>query len=175
MLKLSSTYILTLILFISILSCDRIKRKGHQVVDKTKAAISEKKHNLSDKIIARFDSDTPDTKFNKRRFNEFFKFEPTPDVKEIYCYADEMGIDHDYQFSFYCDTTSLNKIVRSLFLVKGDRPTEFGSGLWHDFFWWDKEKILTLTPYSRKGGHKSYLYLWYDKSKQKAYYFEFDM
>ena len=157
------------------ISCDRIKTKGRQAVHKTKNAMVNKKDQVVDKIIPRFDSDTADTEYNKRRFTEFFEFAPTPDVKEIYCYADEMGIDHKYQFSFTCDTNSINKIVKSLSLVKADSPTEFGSGLWHEFSWWDSDKVLKTPPYWKKGEYESYWYLWYDKSKQKAYYFAFDM
>jgi hypothetical protein len=166
---------LTLTLLLALTSCDRIKRKGHQVVDKTKETLSEKKANLGDKIFAHFDPHHPDTKFNRKRFSEFFKFEPTADVKNIYCYADEMGIDHDYQFAFNCDTSTAKKIVSSLNLKLGEVMDNNSSNLWHNFPWWDSAKIETLKPFFRKGDHETYWYLWYDTSKQKAYYFEFDM
>jgi len=65
----------------SIIPRDRIKRKDHEVLDKTKRAVKEKKDQVANKIIARFDATTPDTKFNKEKFQEFFEFYPTPDVK----------------------------------------------------------------------------------------------
>jgi hypothetical protein len=175
MFKLKPTFVLTLTFILIFYSCDRIKKESHQVVDKTKQKIVEKKSDLSDKIIAHYDPYHPDTKFNKKRFSEFFMFDPTPDVKNIYCYADEIGIDHDYQFSFNCDTTTINKIVSNLNLKKGIIDDNNGNGLWHDFPWWDSAKIGNLKPFSKKGEHETYWYLWYDLPKQKAYYFSFDM
>lgn len=175
MLKLIRYIFLTSFFLLTIFSCDRIKRKGHQVFDKTKETVVEKKANLSDKIIARYDPYNPDTKFNKKRFSEFFMFDPTPDVKNIYCYADEMGIDHDYQFAFNCDTTTINKIISNLNLKKGIIDNNFGRGFWHKFLWWDSSKVETLKPFSKKGKHETYWYLWYDKLRKKAYYFSFDM
>ena len=166
---------LTITLLLTLFSCDRIKEKGHQAFDKTKEVIAQKKSNLSDKIIAHYDPHNPDTKFNKKRFLEFFKFQPTSDVKNIYCYADEMGIDHDYQFAFSCDTTTITRIVFNLDLKCGTLSNNYGSGLWHSFPWWDSARIETLKPYFRKGDHETYFYLWFDTPKQKAYYFEFDM
>jgi hypothetical protein len=160
---------------LTLLSCDRIKRKGHEMVDKTKETIVEKKANLSDKIIAHYDPNHPDTRFNKKRFSEFFLFDPPRDVRNIYCYADEMGIDHDYQVAFNCDTSTIRKIVSNLDLKTGTHPDNNGSGLWHRFPWWDSAKIETLKPYFKKGDHETYWYLWYDTSQQKAYYFSFDM
>jgi hypothetical protein len=61
------------------LSCDRIKQKGHQVVDKTKKIIADKKASLGDKIIVHYGPHHPDTRFNKKRFSEFFNFYPTPE------------------------------------------------------------------------------------------------
>jgi len=175
MFKLRPTYLFALFFTLVLFSCDRIKKESRKVVDKTEQKIAEKKSDLGDKIIAHYDPYHPDTKFNKKRFSEFFMFEPTPDVKNIYCYADEMGIDHDYQFSFNCDTTTINKIIANLRLNKGVIDDNNGSGFWHSFSWWDSSKIETITPFSRKGEHETYWYLWYDTSQRKAYYFSFDM
>jgi hypothetical protein len=175
MFNFKPTYILALAFFLTLFSCDRIKRESHKAIDKTKQTVTEKKSDLSDKIIAHYDPYHPDTKFNKKRFSELFMFDPTVDVKNIYCYADEMGIDHDYQFSFNCDTTTINKIVSNLNLKKGIIDDNNGSGLWHDFPWWDSSKIEALIPFSKKGEHETYWYLWYDTPKRKAYYFSFDM
>ena len=175
MFNLKAIHILILALSITILSCNRIKKESHRAIDKTKETIVENKDNIGDKIIARYDAYTPDTKYNKKRFTEFFKFEPTQDVKNIYCYADEMGIDQDYQFAFNCDISTVNKIVGHLQLIKANKPDNFSNGLWHNFGWWDSTKIVTLKPYWKKGEHEAYWYLWYDSSKQKVYYFMFDM
>lgn len=142
------------------LSCHRIHRKGSE---------------LADKIIAHFDPYHPDTHFNKKRFEDFFGFAPTPDVKDLYCYADEMGIDHKYQFSFRCDTATKSKIIHHLQLVRQAQPDNYSSGIWHPYPWWDSSGISALAPYKRKGDHETYHYLWYDTSAGKAYYFEFDL
>ncbi len=165
---------MTFTFFLALISCHRIKKESHKVVDKAKQEIAEKKSELSDKIIAHYDAYHPDTKFNKKRFSEFFMFNPTSDVKNIYCYADEMGIDHDYQFSFNCDTNTMNKIIFNLKLKQRIIDNN-GNGFWHKFPWWDSSKIERLKPFSKKGEHQSYSYLWYDTAEQKAYYFSFDM
>lgn len=86
-----------------------------------------------------------------------------------------MGIDQDYQFAFNCDTATVSRIVSRLKLTKKDQADNFSSGLWHNYQWWDSSTIETLVPYHKKGEHQTYWYLWYDSSKWKAYYFEFDM
>jgi hypothetical protein len=169
--KLFSFIVLTLALF----SCGRLKNTGQEFVENSGQKIKDKGEQLTDKIIARYDADTADTKWNKLRFAEFFGFNPTPDVKNIYCYADEIGIDHDYTFSFNCDTSTVNKIVSYLELTQSDKPDNYGEGLQHDFKWWDKNKIQKIKPYLKKGDHQTFWYLWYDKNESKVYYFEFDM
>jgi hypothetical protein len=118
--KLEPVYILTFLIALALHSCDRIKQKSKQVANNTKATLAEKKAKFGDKLIAHYNSYKPDTKFNKRRFQEFFSFAPPADVKDIYCHADEMGIDHNYQFSFYCNSATVNKIVQNLQLTKAD-------------------------------------------------------
>jgi len=175
MLKVRPFYIITQLAFIAMLSCGRVKQKSLEVVDNTKTKLSEKKAALEDKLVPYYDAYNPDTKFNKKRFEEFFGFAPTADVTAIYCHADEMGIDHDYQFSFRCDTSTVSKIVNHLKLMKAERPDSFSRGLWHNFAWWDSTGIATLKPYVKKGDHDTFWYLWYAPAKSKAYYFEFDM
>ena len=102
-------------------------------------------------------------------------FEPTLDIKEIFCYGDEMGIDHDYQFAFTCDAVTIDRIVNNLNLIQQKNIDNYGKGLWHEFSWWDSKSIETLKPYSKKGPHETYWYLWYDRQHRKAYYFSFDM
>ena len=175
MLKLSKIILSTLILLLLAFSCDRIKRKGKQTANNAKEKIKDKKDELADKLIPRFDSDAPDTKFNKKRFSEFFHFEPTPDVRNIYCYADLIGIDGKFFFSFNCDTTTLNRIINELNLIHRDQPDLTSIGLWQNFSWWDSAKIVTIPPFSKKVEHEMYWYLWYDSTKKKAYYMDFDM
>ena len=158
-------YILTLVFLTTAFSCDRIKRKTEEIVD-----------NAKDNIISHYDSKIPDTKWNKKRFDEFFHFAPTSDVKNIYCFADEIAFDHTYMFSFNCNMTTLYKIISELELVQADSPDKSSEGIQQDFDWWDKEKLKNLTPYCKKEDeHRTYWYLWYDMTDKKAYYIEFDM
>ena len=91
-------YILTITFGLILVSCDRIKRKSHNVVDNAKDKIREKKDATLDKVLPTFDSYSPDTKSNKKRFEEFFGFPPTKDVTEIYCFDDQIGIDSKFIF-----------------------------------------------------------------------------
>ena len=175
MLKSLKKYFLPTFVLFTFLACDRTKRKADIVIEHTKEKLIAKKDAALDKIIPTFDSYKPDSKFNRKRFTDFFGFAPTADVRELYCYGDHLGIDGIFMFSFRCDTTTKNRIVRHLSLVQSDKPDNFGSGLWQPFPWWDSAKIVTLNPYLRRGEHEFYKYLWYDKDKSKVYYIDFDM
>ena len=144
-------------------------------MNKTKEKISEKKNEAVDKVVPTFDSYNPDTKFNKKRFEEFFDFAPTSDVKNIYCFDDQIGIDSKFIFSFKCDDSTKNRIVKHLNLTKSNKPDNYSSGLWQSFPWWDSAKIVTLNPYWSKSEKGYYKYLWFDKTKQMLYYIDFDM
>jgi hypothetical protein len=94
-----SKHILTFITLLSFLSCNRIKNKGEAIVDKTKQTISEtkqkirdKKDRLIDEVFPAYDSDTCDTKNNKKRFNDHLQIGLPNDVKHIYAYGDFLSI-----------------------------------------------------------------------------------
>ncbi len=167
--------VLCIALIILLPSCNRLTQKGKKAVTQAKNEIREQKENLVDKAFPTFDSYHPDTKFNKLRFKEFFGFTPTPDVSEIYCFGDMMGIDSKFQFAFNCDTTTRNRIVTHLNLKRDTVAGNFGSGLWQPFIWWDSAAIVSILPYRRKGAHELYQYFWFDSVKNKAYYQEFDL
>lgn len=109
-------------------SCDGIKRKGNQVIDKAKERIIAKKDAAVDKAIPIFNSYTPDTKYNKKRFTEFFGFAPTSDVTDLYCYNDPIGIDSKFQFAFKCDSITRDRIVKHLNLAQAVGPDNFSTG-----------------------------------------------
>lgn len=157
------------------MSCDRIKNTGHEVANKTQEKIKQKTKDLADKIIPHFDAYIPDTKYNKTRFKEFLQVDLTPDIKNIYCFEDAIGIDSDYQFSFNCDTSTVSRIIKKHQLTIDTINDDFGFGLQHDFDWWDKRKIKKLKLYSWEGEREYYKYFWYDTTEQKAYFFDFDM
>jgi hypothetical protein len=175
MFKLYSKGIILMFSLLPFISCGRIKDEGNKVYEDTKTSIKNKKDDVVDDLINTYDPYHPDTKYNRKRFTEFFLFSPTEDVKNLYCYADEMGIDHKYQFSFNCSLATINRIINNLKLEKGTTSENRGIGLWVKFPWWDAALIETLDPYYNKGEHKAYWYLWYDGANQKAYYFSFDM
>lgn len=168
-------YISTIIFALTIVSCDRIKNKGQELADKTEKKVKDKSKDLVDKVVPHFDAYKPDTKFNKERFKDFLKVDLTPDIKNIHCFDDAIGIDADYMFSFNCDTTTAKKIIEKHQLKLDKETTDYAFGLQHDFDWWDKKKIEKLDLYSWQGDHQYFKYFWYDPKEQKAYYFDFDM
>ena len=151
-------YILIILTF-TFYSCDRIK-------DKSK--------DLLDIVVPHFDAYKPDTKFNKKRFKNFLQVELTYDIKNIYCFDNAIGIDACYQFSFNCDTATVRKIIEK-HQLKLDTISDYMFGLQYDFEWWDKKKIENLDLYSWADDRRYFKYFWYDKTEQKAYYFDFDM
>ena len=175
LIKILTIFTLTL----GLLSCDRIKRKTEHVTDKvktkTKEGIERQAERVIHKIFPPFDHDKPDTENNKKRFEDFIKVKITPDVKNIYCFDDAIGIDADYMFSFDCDSTTSLKIIE----VNGLKPdtvnTDNGFSMQHDFNWWNKEKITKLQKYSWTNGDRYFKYYWYDKENGKGYFFDFDL
>src|SRR5687767_9814732 len=92
----------TLAVFLcAIFSCQQVTTKGRETLDKSRQVMVEKKDNIQDKFLNRFDAYSADTRFNKKRFQEFFGFPPPEDVRQLYCYADRLGIDAKYQFGFH--------------------------------------------------------------------------
>ena len=152
-------------------SCTRVKDEATNLKNKATETLSRTK----DKFFPAYDSQTPDTENNRKRFEEFFGFKPTKDVKSIYCYADEMGIDSDYSFAFKCDNETIRKIEDELDLGNDSLPKLNPSALFHDFEWWNKDKIDSLQPSWRKGDHEKYYLLWYDSLNREAYYFEYNL
>ena len=174
------SYIATILILITVLiSCDRIKNKTERVADKvkekTKEELKEQTQKIVDKVFPPFDHDRPDTYNNKKRFKDFLKIEITPDVKNIYCFADAIGIDADYMFAFNCESATSRKIIEVHNLTIDTLNSDNAFGLQHNFEWWDKERISGLKKYSWTNGDQYFKYYWYDQEKQKAYFFDFGM
>lgn len=168
-------FILTIFAALTIVSCDSIRNKGKEFIDKTEENVKDRSEDLADKVVPHFDAYMADTRFNKERFNDFLKVDLTADIKNIYCFDDAIGIDADYMFSFNCDTITARKIIERHQLKHDKETTDYAFGLQHDFDWWDKKNIEKLDLYSWHNDHQYYKYFWYDKTEQKAYYFDFDM
>lgn len=175
MTKKQAIYLSIILFALTIVSCERIKNKGQALADKTEEKVKDQSKDLVDKIIPHFDAYKPDTKYNKERFKDFLKVDLTPDIKNIYCFDDAVGIDADYMFSFHCDTTTARKIIEKHQLKLDKETTDYAFGIQHDFEWWDKKKIENLDLYSWKGDHQYFKYFWYDRTEQKAYFFDFDL
>lgn len=152
-------------------SCGRIVKKGKDIAHQTKEKVADK----SDDMFPHFDAYKADTKYNKKRFKDFLKVDLTPDITNIYCFDDAVGIDADYQFAFNCNDSTAQRIIRTHAMTLDTEDTDFAFGLQNDFKWWDKKKIEKLPLYSWTDGEQYFQYFWYDKKEQKAYYFDFDM
>lgn len=170
---------IVLVLTLFIYSCDQIKKKiekvGGQIKEKTKSELKEQTQRVVDKVYPPFDHDKPDTDNNKKRFKDFLKVDITPDVKNILCFDDAIGIDADYMFAFNCDSLTSRKIIEVHNLVLDTINSDNGFGIQHDFEWWDKKRIEKLQKYSWTNGNQYYKFYWYDKDNQKAYFFDFDI
>lgn len=139
---------------------------------------TEKTFQFIDSILPSFDSDVADTDSNKKNFKNFLKVDITPDVKNILCFDDAIGQDADYMFAFNCDSLTAKNIIKEHLLTRDSVSHNSGSGLQHDFPWWDKEKLKTVPTYSWNSegeGKNLHKLFWYDEKDGKAYYFEYDM
>lgn len=172
--------ILTVFLIVLLaLSCDRIKRKGEYVIEKTgkkvKSVAERQTRKVADVVFPQFDPGKSDSDNNKSRFKDFIQVEITPDVKNIYCFDDAIGIDQDYMFSFNCSQLTSEKIIAKHHLTVDILNSDNGFGMQHDFEWWNKARIEQLQKYSWTDGKQYHKYYWYDPHEQKAYFFDFDM
>jgi hypothetical protein len=163
------------VLFLVLLSCGRIKQESREALHDTKEKAGSLKDAAVDKVFPRFDDVRPDTDHNRRRFREFFHFAPGPDVHNLYCIADQMGIDSKFAFAFRCNEATRDRIIRELSLKKDGSPDADGSGLWPERPWWPGDRIRQLKPWHKKSDQELYQQLWYDPLTQTAYYFEFDL
>jgi hypothetical protein len=155
-------------------SCDRARSKGEEIAEQVKQEVKDRSKEMVDRVAPHFDAYEPDTKFNKERFRDFLQVELTPDIRNIYCFDDAIGIDADYQFGFNCDTSTARRIIEKHGLTLDTVTTDYGFGMQHDFEWWDKTKIEKLALYSWQGD-QYFKYFWYDTAEQKAYFFDFDL
>lgn len=156
-------------------ACDRVKNKTKELKDQVEQSVKDG----IDMVFPTFDPYEADTEVNKERFRDFLQVELTPDIHNIYCYADQMGIDAKYQFGFYCDSNSVSRIIdkHSLKPIQSDTSLVFPDpkGLQTAFDWWEIDKVNQLPTLAWTDGGQYFKYFWYDKSVSKAYYMEFDM
>ena len=165
--------VVTAALFLAF-SCGRIRQKGHVVVEAARTKVQEKKEQLADKMSPAFDANTPDTKANKKRFREFFGFDPGVDVRNLYCYdGGVIPLESSYYFGFECKDSTTQRLIDSLHLKKPGQTLGFGGGMFSDpFSWWDTAFINNQQPLSRVEDNRHWN-LWYDPSAGKAYIFTY--
>jgi hypothetical protein len=167
--------ILILLFSIYFVACNQIKSKTEQVISKAENKVKNKTNDLLDAAFPHFDAYQADTKANKQRFVDFLQIKITPDIQAIYCHADAIGIDADYQFAFHCTAATAQKIIEKHHLRLDTAATDYAFGLQTDFEWWDKVKIKSLDLYRSQNSDTYFQYFWYDKAASKAYYFDFDL
>ena len=109
---------MTIVFLFTFTSCDRLKRKGLETVDKTQEKIGEAKRKLKDKkdqvfdeVFTTYDNTKPDTEANKKRFKQHLQIDLTRDVKNIYAYGDFLGADYKVLISFTCNDSTIEKII----------------------------------------------------------------
>lgn len=164
-------------LLFAISSCDRLERKGMELTDRAKSVATQKAQDLGDKVIARFDAEEPDSRFNKKRFEEMFGFAPTKDVRAIYGRSDNMGIDHTYFLAFQCQDSTIRRISTSIGLSP---DTTWNKLMGVPAFaetndpWWDSTFTRQHAPLSKEL-EQNHSYLWYDPNRGKAYFVTYDM
>jgi hypothetical protein len=163
-------------------SCDRLKRKGHDTFDKTKEVVSETKQKINrkasdflDSVILKPSVDTPNTERDKRCFREYLLTEIPEDVKMIYSYGDFFGADYKVLISFTCNPSTIDKIVASKKMDLTTKKDDGGLNFMAEFPWWDKEKIRLLKPYKVGKEYEYWKYLWFDPKTKQAYYEEFSL
>lgn len=177
-----SKYTLAFITLLAFLSCNRVKHKGEAIVDKTKQTISETKQKISDKkdkvideYFPAYDSDTCDTKNNKKRFIDHLQIGLPNDVKHIYAYGDFLGADYKVLIAFSCDQVTIDNIIEAKNMEKSTKENDGGLQFMDEFTWWNKSKIEKLVPYKVGKEMEYWKYLWYDPKSKQAYYEEFSL
>lgn len=162
------------------LSCGRIRWKGREVVEEGKQKIAHGKVVVLDKVWPQFDAGTADTRNNKKRFHEFMHFDAGPDVMDLYCWDDRIGINSSFFFGFRCQDTTIKRVINVLHLQPYRGQIDSLTGEWSGSLfqcrmpWWDSAAIQRIIPYVNKED-RLYWYLWYDTKREMAYFETFDM
>ncbi len=156
---------------IAFFSCDRLKKKGENVITKAKDGASKQ----LDKVFPTYDSYKPDTDHNKKRFKEHLQVELTSDVKNIYSYGDYLGINYKVLIAFTCNKKTINSIIDIKKMQETTSKDDDGLLFLDEFKWWNKDKIELLTPYKIGKEGKYWQYLWYDRKTKQAFYEEYNL
>lgn len=151
---------LYIFLFSTLYSCEQIKSKGIEFIDT---------------VFPQFDTYKEDTKYNKKRFEEYLEVEVSSDIKKIYCFCDFIGVDYKVLFSFTCDTITIKKIIDKKGMKLTTQDNDNGLYFSNKFDWWNEKRIKELKPFKYGKEYEFWQYLWYDNENKKAYYLEFSL
>ncbi len=124
-------------------------------------------------VFPTYSSTRPDTLSNQQRFKDLLNVKLTPDVKNIYCFADYLGIDFSVQLAFTCNASTAKRIIEQQNLEVDTITNHDAFGLDNEFSWWNRQKIQLLPLHSWKKEGEYCKYFWYDEKRGKAYYLEF--
>ncbi len=172
---MKALFYILIVLCLGVISCDRIKSKGKDIAMKTEQKVKNKSKNIANKMFPHFDADKADTEDNKKRYEEYLEVALTPDVSSIFCFGDFLGVDYKVLFSFTCDSTTIQQIIKQKNLELSNEPDDTGLVFPDMFDWWNKEKIKNMKAYNCETEHGIWQYLWYDIENKKAYYEEFSL
>ncbi len=144
-----SAHILTLAILVTIFSCGRIKRQGHDAVDKTKEVVSGTKQKISKKAAELIDQqlpkpsiDTHGTARDKKRFREYLLADLPEDVKDINSYVDFFGADYKVLIAFTSDQSTIDRIVAHKKMALNPKKDDNGLFFGEAFSWWNKDTLI---------------------------------
>lgn len=163
-------------------SCNRLKKKGNDTLDKTKKVVSnakEKVHRKAneflDSVILKPSVDTPNTNRDNKCFKECLLADIPTDVKNINTYEDYFGADYKVLIAFTCNPSTIDKIVASKKMELTTKEDDNGLNFMAEFPWWDKRKIQSLKPYKVGKEYEYWKYIWFDPKTKQAYYEEYSL
>ncbi|PSL28270.1 hypothetical protein [Chitinophaga ginsengisoli] len=155
----------------TVLSCGKIRGKGHRVFGKSKEVVTDP----TERVFPKYNADIADTKDNQNRFKEHLQIELTSDVKDLYTYGDFMAIDYSVLMSFSCDQSTIDKIIEKNGLQLSTEDSMHAISFPGKFGWWKQDIIDRLIPYSAGEEDEFWQFLWYDPVTKQAFYEEFSM
>ncbi len=178
-------WILNFILLTSILStltsCNSSSRKKRPIdkLQSTPLEVKEIEPKANDhERSSNYGGSGSDAETNRILFKEHLHIELTNDVKNIYTYSDtliisdSLTIGKQFFIAFSCEQKIIDKIIAVNELKLSSSNDNAGLQFPENFSWWDKDKIVTLIPYTFRLHFTFWRYLWYDKKTRRAFYKE---
>ena len=120
---------------------------------------------------SRYDPTKPDTPANKKGFKAILRVDPNQNVKDIYFFADEHGIDPVYCIAFQTSSEVVQKIIANFNLQERENASwkEPFNRLPTEFAWWNaEERSKSKYYFSRKESPENEYRLWFDPMTGKC-------